>query len=96
MVESPSPLLVIVSLPAYPLNVKSQSSKSLLSACGSGFPTLMSSGRGFDTYCPIVLTDSVSPVYYDVASLTIHDYTYLYENIYKKKHETIVEGPKLL
>ena len=40
---------------------KSQSSKSLPSTYGSGFPTLMSSGRGFDTYCPIVLT-SVSPV----------------------------------
>ena len=71
--ESPSPLLVTVSLfsarqdrarssvPAYPLNVKSQSSKSLPGACGSGFPTLMSSGRGFDTDCPIVLTASASP-----------------------------------
>ena len=59
VVESPSPLLVIVSLssarqdrqgvPAYPLKVKSQSSKSLPGAYGSGFPTLMSSGRGFDT-----------------------------------------------
>ena len=50
------------SVPAYPLNVKSQSSKSLPGAYGSGFPTLMSSGRGFDTDCPIVLTASVSPV----------------------------------
>ena len=57
VVESPSPLLVIVSLSsarqdrqessvlACPLNVKSQSSKSLPGAYGSGFPTLMSSGR---------------------------------------------------
>ena len=39
------------SVPAYPLNVKSQSSKSLPGAYGSGFPTLVSSGRGFDTDC---------------------------------------------
>ena len=44
-----------------PLNVKSQSSKSLTGACGCGFPILMSSGHGFDTDCPIVLTASVSP-----------------------------------
>ena len=48
------------SVPAYPLNVKSQS-KSLPGAYGSGFPALMSSGRGFDTDCPIVLTASASP-----------------------------------
>ena len=50
------------SVPAYPLNVKSRSSKSLPGACGSGCPTLMSSGRSFDTVCLIVLTDSASPV----------------------------------
>ena len=72
-VESPSPLLVVVSLfsarqdrqdrvyPRIRLNVKSQSSKSLPSTYGPGFPTLMSSGRGFDTDCPIVLTASASP-----------------------------------
>ena len=38
--------------------MKSQSSKSLPGAYGSGFPTLMSSGRGFDTDCLIVLTAS--------------------------------------
>ena len=64
VVESPSPLVVIVSLfsarqkrqdraYAYPLIVTSQSSKSLPSASGYGFPTLMSSGRGCDTDCPI-------------------------------------------
>ena len=59
VVQSPSPLLVIVSLfsarqdkagssvPAYPLNVKYQSSKSLPGAYGSGFPTLTSSWRCF-------------------------------------------------
>ena len=76
VVESPSPLLVTVSLfsagqdrkdiertRALPLNVKSQSSKSLPSAYGSDFPTRMSSGRSFDTDCPIVLdVASVSPV----------------------------------
>ena len=36
-------------VPVYPLNVKSQSSQSLPGAYGSGFQTLMSSGRGFDT-----------------------------------------------
>ena len=46
------------SVPAYPLNVKSQSSMSLPGAYGSGFPTLMSAGRGFDTDCSIVLTAS--------------------------------------
>ena len=52
VVESPSPLLAILSL---------FSAKSLPGAYGSGFPTLMSSGRGFDTDCPIVLTASASP-----------------------------------
>ena len=35
--------------------------KVLPGAYGSGFPTLMSSGHGFDTDCPIVLTASASP-----------------------------------
>ena len=39
------------SVPAHSLNVKSQSSKSLPSAYGSGFPTLVSSGRGFHSFC---------------------------------------------
>ena len=83
MVESPLPLLVIISrfsekaglagssVPAYPLKEKSQSSKSLPGAYGSGFPTLMSAGRGFDTDCPIVLTASVSPV--TAAFITVLD-----------------------
>ena len=71
MLETSSPLLMIVSLSstsqdrqdrAYPLNVKSQSSEFLSSAYDSDFPTLMSSGRGFDIDYVIVLTTFVSPV----------------------------------
>ena len=50
--------------------MKSQSSKSLTGAYGTGFPTLMSSRRGFDTDCPIVLTASASP---DTAALCTVD-----------------------
>ena len=64
--------------PTYPLNVKSQWSKPLPSAFGSGFPTLMSSGRGFDTDCPIVLTASASP-----CLMTVDAFQYLCRELVK-------------